>query len=179
LVIRPEKHGRITNPSYTKIPYLKPALQDAVHVQWLWGCRPGEVLGLTVPELDTSIWALLLFPMVGLSWICNKAPVLRDVIGIVFIPWAVIADTFVALMPSMGELENRASKLMLCGSWPFTWEFWQFLSHNLDLHDYHDPAATALNEVVERMSAQDPLMQRVLMRVATGQQRDAHEVATG
>ena len=75
---------------------------------------------MTVPELDTSIWALLLFPMVGLSWICNKAPVLRDVIGIVFIPWAVIADTFVALMPPMGELENRASKLMLCGSWPFT-----------------------------------------------------------
>jgi len=63
------------------------------------------------------IWALLLFPMVGLSWVCNKTPALRDVIGIVFIPWAVIANTFVALMPSMGEMENRASKLMLCGSW--------------------------------------------------------------
>ena len=87
------------------------------------------------------IWVLLLFPMVGLSWICNKAPALRNVIGIIFIPWAVIAVTFVALMPSMGELENRASKFMLCISWPFTWEFGQFLSHNLDLHDYHDPAA--------------------------------------
>jgi hypothetical protein len=71
------------------------------------------------------VWALLLFPMVAVSWLCNKAPALRDVVGIIFIPWAVVANTFVALMPAMGELENRASKLMLCDSWPFTWEFWQ------------------------------------------------------
>ena len=79
------------------------------------------------------IWALLLSPMVAISWLCNKVPALRDVFGIIFIPWAVFANTFVALMPSMGELENRASKLMLCGSWPFTWEFQQFLSRKLDL----------------------------------------------
>ena len=123
------------------------------------------------------IWALLLFPMIGLSWMCHKAPALRDIIGIVFVPWAFIAHTFAALMPSMGELESRASKLMLCGSWPFTWEFWQFLSGKLDLQDYHDPDAIALNEVVDRMSAKDPLMQRVLMRVALGQQLDSSQVA--
>ena len=102
---------------------------------------------------------------------------MRNVIGIIFILRVVIANTFVALMPSMGELENRASKLMLSGSWPFTWEFWQFLSHNLDLDSYDEPAAVALNEVVERMSEHDPLMQRVLMRVATRQQLDPPEVA--
>lgn len=123
------------------------------------------------------VWALLLFPMIGLSWICNKAPALRDIIGIIFIPWAFVASTYVALIPSMGQLESRASKLMLCGSWPFTWEFWQFLSRKIDIHDYDDPNAVALNEVVDRMSAKDPLMQRVLLRVATGQQLDTHEVA--
>ncbi len=125
----------------------------------------------------SSIWALLLFPMVGLSWICNKVPALRNVIGIIFIPWAVIANIFVALMPSMGELENRASKLMLSGSWPYTWEFWQFLSHNLDLDSYDEPATVALSDVVERMSEHNPLMQRVLMRVEIRQQLDPPEVA--
>ena len=117
------------------------------------------------------IWVLLLIPMIALSWVCNKVPALRDVLGIIFIPWAVVAATFVALMPSMGELENRASKLMLCASWPFTWEFWRFLTRKLDLESA-DPATAALKEVVERISFRDPLMQRVLMRVATGQQLD-------
>ena len=131
----------------------------------------GLVVGLTCGLLFfpinftiNFIWVLLLFPLVGLSWICNKAPALRNVIGIIFIPWAVIAYTFVALMPSWGDFDKRASKIMLCDSWPFTWELRQHLSVNLDLHDYHDPAATALKEVVERISAHDPLKQRVLMR---------------
>lgn len=117
------------------------------------------------------VWALLLYPMLALSWLCSKAPALRDVIGILFLPWAFVADTFVALMPSMGELESRASKLMLCNAWPFTWEFWQFLTRKLDLESA-DPAAVALREVVDRMSSSDPLMVRVVMRVATGQQLD-------
>jgi hypothetical protein len=58
-----------------------------------------------------------------------------------------------------------------------TWEFWQFLSRKLDLESA-DPAAVALREVVDRMSSSEPLMvQRVLMRVATGQQLDPNEVA--
>jgi len=137
------------------------------------GLAAALTFGLLLIPLSI-LWALLLFPMLGLSWICNKVPALREIIGIIFIPWAFIANTFVALIPSMGELESRASKLMLCASWPFTWEFWQFLSRKIDLHDYDDPNAIALNEVVDRISAKDPLMQRVLMRVATGQQLDAH-----
>lgn len=117
------------------------------------------------------VWAILLFPMLALSWLCNKAPALRDVLGIIFIPWVVVADTFVALMPSMGELENRASKLMLCNSWPYTWEFWRFLSRKLDLESA-DPASIALYEVVNRISFNNPLMKRVLMRVSTDRELD-------
>ena len=117
------------------------------------------------------IWVILLFPMLALSWFCNKVPAFRNVFGIIFIPWVLLTETFIALMPSMGEIESRASKLMLCNSWPYTWEFWQFLLRKLDL-DSVDPATIALNEVVERMSSHDPLMQRVLMRVAIGQQLD-------
>jgi hypothetical protein len=119
------------------------------------------------------VWGLLLFPMVGLSWFCSKVPALRDVLGIIFIPWVVVANTFVALMPSMGELENRARKLMFCESWPFTWEFWQFSSQKLDLES-DDPVAVVLKEVVKRNSRGDSIKQSVLIHLAIGQQLDSN-----
>jgi len=122
------------------------------------------------------VWMLLFYPMLALPWVGNKVPALRDVLGIIFIPWVLVACSFVQLMPAMGELESRASKMMLCLSWPFTWEFSEFLSRKLDLKSA-DPAAVALNEVVERMSSGIHLRQRVLMRVASGQQLDSNEAA--
>ena len=50
------------------------------------------------------LWMLLYFPMLGLSRVCNRVSGLRELIGILFIPWVLVADVFVALMPSMGEL---------------------------------------------------------------------------
>ena len=117
------------------------------------------------------IWLLLFLPMVAISWLCNKAPALRDVIGIILIPWAVIADTFVALTPSMGEIEGRAAKMMLCESWPFTWDFLRFLMRRVDLES-DDPNTIALKEIVTRMASNNPYAQRVLMRVLAGQQLD-------
>lgn len=110
------------------------------------------------------VWMLLYFPMLGLSWVCNRVAALREMIGILFLPWVVVADTFVALMPSMGELESRASKLMLCLCWPYTWEFSRFLGQQLDLESSH-PDSVALREVLDRVAGQDSLMQRVIMRV--------------
>jgi hypothetical protein len=119
------------------------------------------------------IWMILLLPMVTLSWISNKVPSIRNVIGIVFIPWAIVADTFVLLMPSMGEIESRALKLMLCASWPYTWEFWQFSSNKLDLEAI-SPEAISLKEVINRISSRNPLMKHVVMRLATGQEMDSN-----
>ena len=50
------------------------------------------------------VWMLLYFPLLGLSWACNRVAALREIAGILFLPWVIVADTFVALMPSMGEL---------------------------------------------------------------------------
>ncbi len=36
------------------IPYLREPLQKAVHVQWLSGCRPGEVVRMAAGQLDAS-----------------------------------------------------------------------------------------------------------------------------
>ena len=134
------------------------------------------VLGLAV-ELTfgllllpiTLVWVAFYMPLLGLSWICNRASVLRNVIGFVLIPWAVVAYAFVGLMPSMGELESRALKLMLCNSWPFTWELAQFSARKLDPDD---PLASQVGEVMGRISKDDPLCQQVIMRVMAGEQLD-------
>ena len=117
------------------------------------------------------VWMLFLAPLLALSWVCNKAPALRDVLGIVFMPWALVANIFVAPVPSMGEFESRALKLMYCGSWPYTWELWQYSRGKTDLESA-DPAIAGLNEVLQRLCSRDPIMQRVLSRIASGQELD-------
>lgn len=119
----------------------------------------------------TLIWMLFYGPLLGLSWVCNKIPVLRDFIGIAFIPWAVVADTFVCLMPAMGELESRALKMMMCQSWPFTWEFSQFVSGRLDL-DSQEPEAISAKEIVNRLTRGNVLMQRVVTRISRSELLD-------
>lgn len=121
------------------------------------------------------LWTILfLGPLLGLSWFCNKVPIFRNLVGILFLPWAVLADTFVALMPSMGELENRTAKLMLCNTWPFTWEFWQFWRGRLNLTSSESPEVIELSEVIERVSRRDALMQRVVMRIINGEELDSN-----
>jgi hypothetical protein len=119
------------------------------------------------------VWTLLFFgPLLGLSWFCQKVPSFRNLVGILFLPWAVLGSIFVCLMPSMGELENRTVKLMLCNSWPFSWEFWCFSSGRLDFTSSNSPEAIALNEVIARISRRDALMQRVVMRIINREELD-------
>jgi len=113
------------------------------------------------------VWIVLFFPLLGLSCLCNKVPALRNVIGLFFIPWVVITNTFVALMPSMGELQGRAFKLMLCDAWPYSWEFWRFGARKLVL-DSFSPDAVALKEVIRRISHSSLLMQKVVARIEVG-----------
>ncbi len=115
------------------------------------------------------IWILLSFPMIGASWLTSKARWLRTPIGLLGIPWAIIANTFVALMPSMGELESRAAKLMLTESWPYSWECWRFQIGKANLYD---PENHRLREVIERVSRRNPLMQRTVDRIAAGEALD-------
>jgi tetratricopeptide (TPR) repeat protein len=117
------------------------------------------------------VWCCLLYPMLGLSWVCYKVPVLRNPIGILFIPWVVLALTFSALMPSMGEMDSRNVKLMLCWTWPFTYECNQFILRKLDLES-DETASTTLKEILARVAKGVPLVQRVIMRVSNGLELD-------
>mgnify|MGYP001371735792 CR=1 FL=1 len=119
----------------------------------------------------SCIWMLLLFPMIGVSWLAGRNRVLREILGFLFLPWAVIAYSFAALMPSMGEVENRTSKLMLTESWPFTWELWEFFRYKRDLNA-PDFASTALREVLARVASGVPIMEQVILKISTRQQLD-------
>jgi len=115
------------------------------------------------------IWILLSFPMMGASWLTAKVRWLRTPIGILGIPWAIIANTFVALMPSMGEQESRAAKLMFTQSWPYSWEFWQFQTGKTYLFE---PENKQLEKIIDRNLRLNPLMKRTINRIIAGEALD-------
>ena len=117
------------------------------------------------------IWMAFFFPLLAASWLCHKIEILRVPVGLIGIPWAVLAAEFVVLMPSMGELEWRAAKLILPASWPFSWECWQFQRGRLDLGE---PEARSLRQVLERISDGNALMQRTIDRFIRREQLDPH-----
>lgn len=164
--------NRILNVVLTILAWI--VLPLALVTTFVLGVLVSITFGLLLVPISLVWMILLLGPLLGLSWFCHKVPAFRNPVGVLFLPWAVLADTFVCLMPSMGELENRTAKLMLCATWPFTWEFWQFWSGRLDLTSSESPEAIALKQVIARISRRDALMQRVVMRIINGEELDSN-----
>lgn len=78
------------------------------------------------------IWIVcFLGPLLGLSWVWEKAPFLRIPIAVVGIPLAFVGNIYACLMPSMGELDSRVSKLLLSESWPFSLDCWRLIKTRL------------------------------------------------
>lgn len=115
------------------------------------------------------IWVVLSFPLICLSWLSSKVIWLRNIIGFLGIPWAIIVYTFTVLVPAMGELENRATKIMLAESFPFSWEFWQF---QLDKLPIEAIKYGYFGEVIIRISKGDQLKQRTINKLINGDQLD-------
>ena len=117
----------------------------------------------------SAVWLLLLAPMLAASWLCGRVGALRNPIGILGIPWAVLASTYACWVTSMGEFESRALKIMLAESWPFTWELWRFSAGRLDVDSI---AGGPFDVVLERVSRGDAIRQRTLDRLAARQPLD-------
>jgi hypothetical protein len=115
------------------------------------------------------VWFVLLGPLLGLSWMCHRVPCLRNVVGFLALPWAVIACEYVCLMPSMGELENRAAKILICETWPYSWAFWRLWTGRLGLRPVE---SDELIEVLGRASRKDALKQRTVNRIIAGEELD-------
>ena len=99
------------------------------------------------------IWTILfLGPLLGLSYIYERLAILRPFISIIGIPFAVIGDTYVALMPSMGEKDSRYQKLILCQTFPYTWKFVQFQRNKLNIGKND-----ILSKILREVSRVEPL----------------------
>lgn len=77
------------------------------------------------------VWSVLfLFPLIGLSYVYEKMPFLRIPIAIIGIPIAILGNAYAALIPSMGDMESRCTKLLISESFPFTWHYYQLSLRN-------------------------------------------------
>jgi hypothetical protein len=90
------------------------------------GCLVSLTFGLLLIPI-TIIWQLFFWPLLGLSWAWDRVPLLRIPLAIIGIPLAALGTTYVALMPSMGDMGSRVTKLVICGTWPFSLDY--FRSH--------------------------------------------------
>lgn len=115
------------------------------------------------------VWIVFISPLIGLSWLCRKNEVIRNIVGFIGIPWAWVAHTYCCLVPSMGEFESRADKLMLAESWPFCWEYWQFGNGRLDIGS---PEGQVLYRVLLRISRRDVVKQCTISRLIRREQLD-------
>lgn len=99
------------------------------------------------------IWVILfLYPLLGLSYIYERVAILRPLISIIGIPLTVIGDTYVALIPSMGEIDSRYAKMIICQTFPYTWRFSQFQSNKLNIGK-----DDALTKILQEVSRAEPL----------------------
>lgn len=87
--------------------------------------------GLLVYPLNL-VWSLLfLYPLVGLSYVYEKAPILRILVSIVGIPIVILGNTYASLVPAMKETDKRLSRLILTESFPYSWHYQKLNSGDL------------------------------------------------
>jgi hypothetical protein len=104
------------------------------------------------------IWVILfLGPLLGLSYVYERVVIIRPFISIIGIPLAVLGNTYVALLPSMGEMDSRYGKMIICQTFPYTWKFIQFQFNKINIGE-NDVLAKILREV----SRVDPLLDKYL-----------------
>ncbi len=80
------------------------------------------------------IWMVLFVgPLLGLSYVYERVAITRPLIAIIGIPLAVLGNIYVALLPSMGELDSRYAKMIFCQTFPYTWRFFQYQNRKLNM----------------------------------------------
>lgn len=134
------------------------------------GLLVSVTFGLILLPLS-AVWVVMLAPMLAISWLCSRFRVLRNPLGFLGIPWAVLAHTFACMVPSMGEFESRAAKLMIAESWPYSWEFWQFQSGKIPFALIE---GSEVENVFLRIARDDSIKQRTLQRIAQREPLDPH-----
>jgi hypothetical protein len=130
-----------------------PVLPLQIVTTFVGGCLVSCTFGLLLIPLSIIWLVFFLWPLLGLSWLWDKAPILRIPLAIVGIPLAALGSVYVALIPSMGEIQSRAVKLVLCDTWPFTLDYYRTLQ-GIDVPDFDRLAR--IKEVMWRLRVGEP-----------------------
>ena len=102
--------------------------------------------GLLLVPISLIWTALFLTPLLGLSKVYERIPILRFPISIIGISIAVLGNIYTAIMPSMGEVESRYVKMVICQTFPYSWRFMQ-LQEGKDVIEQNDILTKILLEV--------------------------------
>lgn len=89
-----------------------------IPLTFLGGCAISLTFGLLLIPL-TVLWLPQLGLLVGTSWLWLRVPILRPLLLLPGVLVAVIADTYVALMPDP-EKDSKYAKLTLATEWPLS-----------------------------------------------------------
>ena len=89
---------------------------------------------------------------VGLSFVYEKIFLLRPFVAIIGIPFAIFGEAYVALLPSMEELDSRYSKMIICQTFPYSYTYFQYSNHKLILEP-----SNILNKIFVEVSKSKPL----------------------
>ena len=93
-----------------------------------------------------------LWPLLGLSFIYERIKVLQPVVAVLGIILATLGDMYVALLPTMGELESRFLKMIVCQAFPFSYSYYLFLTNKRSLE-----SNKIQDQVLKEISKSKPL----------------------
>jgi len=127
---------------------------------FLLGLLVQLTFGLLLIPFSLVWMVLFLGPLLGLSWLWGKATLLRVPVAGLGIPLALLANTYTCLIPSMGEMESRLSKILLCQTWPFTVQSWALVTGRTTPDS---EAVAEFNAVLVRLARKDLAIRHYLL----------------
>lgn len=106
----------------------------------------------------TLIWSCFYFPLLGLSYLWENYKLLRPFAAIVGIPIAISGETFVSLMPSMGENDSKMAKWLSATAFPYTYSLAHFNNPQKSDYLFSSGRYKTLLKIIYREKEGNPLM---------------------
>ncbi len=91
------------------------------------GCLISLSFGLLLLVLSLVYVVVFFSALLALSWLWLRVPLLRLPVALLGVPWAVLAYSFVTLVPEGPEDQEAAvSKRLFTILWPYSWPYFRW-----------------------------------------------------
>lgn len=109
---------------------LLPAFLLIAPVTIILGLLVTATFGLLLVPLS-ALWLPFLGALLGTSWLWTRVPFARPLLLAPGPLIALIGYAYVSLCPDMGEKYQKAVKLGVCDSWPYSFQVYRVLARQL------------------------------------------------